>query len=98
MDKMKAMRAEVQKACEGTRGTERSDCMQKQMCAHSVNPKACEERVARLKDAHAQARQACDGKKGDEARECMRKEMCAQAKDPGKFEVSDAATMLKQLG
>jgi hypothetical protein len=84
VDRMKALRAEVEKACEGTRGAERSGCMQKQMCAHSANPAACAERIGRLNDAHARARQACEGKKGDEARACMRTEMCAQSKDPAK--------------
>jgi Spy/CpxP family protein refolding chaperone len=73
--------------------------MQKQMCAQSANPAACEERVGRLKDAHTKARQACEGKKADEARECMRREMCAQSKDPAKCEaeVSQRAARRAEL-
>src|SRR5689334_20613787 len=80
-DKMKAAHEQAQKACEGTRGAARSECMSKQMCAQASDPKACEERIGRLKDVHDKARQACEGRKGAEARECMQKEMCAQSKD-----------------
>jgi len=55
-------------------------------CSQARDPKACEERLARLKAARDQARQACEGKSGDAARECMQKELCAQSKDPAKCE------------
>jgi len=55
-------------------------------CSKAKDPKACEERLAKLKAAHEQARKACEGKKGEEGRNCMRHEMCSQAKDPGKCE------------
>jgi len=55
-------------------------------CSKAKDPKACEERLAKVKGAHEKARKACDAKKGDEHRECMRKEMCAQSKDPSKCE------------
>ena len=50
------------------------------------DPKACEERLSKMKDAHDKARQACDGKRGEEARDCMQHEMCAQSKDAAKCE------------
>lgn len=55
-------------------------------CSKAKDPKACEERVAKAKEAHAKARQACEAKPADERRDCMRREMCAQTKDPGKCE------------
>ena len=51
-------------------------------CSKAKDPKACEERVAKLKAAQAQAEKACEGKQGAERRECMVKAMCAQGKDP----------------
>ena len=53
-------------------------------CSKAPDPKACEERRAKLNDAHGKARQACDGKQGPERRDCMTAQMCAQAKDPAK--------------
>jgi Spy/CpxP family protein refolding chaperone len=55
-------------------------------CSKAKDPKACEERRAKMKSAHEKARTACDGKKGGERRDCMRSQMCAQAKDPAKCE------------
>jgi Spy/CpxP family protein refolding chaperone len=62
-------------------------------CSKAKDPKACEERLAKLKAARDKARQACEGRKGDEHRDCMRREMCAQSKDPAKCEaqVKEAA-------
>src|SRR2546426_1382458 len=51
-------------------------------CSKAKDPKACEERVAKMKATHAQAEKACEGKQGAERRECMVKSMCAQQKDP----------------
>ena len=55
-------------------------------CSKAKDPKACEERVAKMKAARDKARQACQGKEGAEARDCMRREMCAQSADPAKCE------------
>jgi hypothetical protein len=68
-------------------------------CSKAKDPKACEERVAKLKAAHAKAQKACEGKQGDERRECMRREACAQAKDPAQCEarLKDAAAKRQKL-
>lgn len=55
-------------------------------CSKAKDPKACEERVAKMKAAHEKARRACEGKSGAEGRDCMRREMCAQSADPAKCE------------
>ena len=51
-------------------------------CSQAKDPKACEERRAKMRAMHDKAAKACEGKQGGERRECMRKEMCAQSKDP----------------
>lgn len=51
-------------------------------CSKAQDPKACEERMAKMKAAHEKARKACEAQKGEVHRECMQREMCAQAKDP----------------
>ena len=51
-------------------------------CSQAKDPKACEERLAKIKEARDKAAKACEGKQDGERRECMRREMCAQAKDP----------------
>ena len=56
-------------------------------CSQAKDPKACEERMAKMKAAHSKAEKACaSAKEGDERHACMRKEMCAQAKDPAACE------------
>ena len=55
-------------------------------CSKAKDPKACEERVAKMRAAHAKARQACEGKAAGERRDCMRRELCAQSKDPAQCE------------
>ena len=57
-EKMRAAYTQAEKACEGKQGTERRDCMMKEMCAQSKDAKACEERMSKMKDAHDKARQA----------------------------------------
>ena len=57
-------------------------------CSQAKDPKACEERVAKMKAAHEKAKAACEGKQGDERRACMRTQMCAQSKDPAKCEAN----------
>ena len=51
-------------------------------CSQAKDPKACEERRAKMKAMHEKASKACEGKQAGERRECMRHEICAQAKDP----------------
>ena len=55
-------------------------------CSKARDPKACEERVAKMKATHSQAEKACEGKQGVERRECMVKQMCAESKDAAKCE------------
>lgn len=57
-------------------------------CSKAKDPKGCEERVARMREARDKARKACEGKAGEERRECMEKSFCAEAKDPTKCEAS----------
>jgi hypothetical protein len=51
-------------------------------CSQAKDPKACEERRAKMRAAHDKAAKACEGKQGHERRDCMRHEMCAQSQDP----------------
>ena len=51
-------------------------------CSKAPDPKACEERRQKGRDAYAKANQACEGKQGDERRSCLRTNLCAQAPDP----------------
>jgi len=57
-------------------------------CSQAKDPRACEERMAKMKAAHEKAKAACEGKQGDARRDCMRHEMCAQSKDPAKCEAN----------
>jgi hypothetical protein len=80
------LREKVAKACEGKQGDERRACVRKEICAQSKDPKACEQRAAKGREAHAKARKACEGKPDGERRDCMRKALCASSKDPAKCE------------
>ena len=51
-------------------------------CSQAKDPKACEERRAKIKETRDKAAKACEGKQSGERRDCMRRELCAQAKDP----------------
>lgn len=51
-------------------------------CSKAADPKACEERRQKGREAFNKARQACEGKQGDERRACLRSKLCAQAPDP----------------
>ena len=51
-------------------------------CSQAADPKACEERRAKIRHAYEQAEAACTGKEGADHRACMGEQMCAQAKDP----------------
>lgn len=51
-------------------------------CSKASDPKACEERHAKIRDAVTKAEESCKGKEGADRRACMRDQMCAQSKDP----------------
>ena len=51
-------------------------------CSQAKDPKACEERRAKVKAAHERATKACEGKQGGAHKDCMRVQMCSEAKDP----------------
>ena len=57
-------------------------------CSQAKDPKACEERRAKVREMHAKALKACEAAKGKEAehRACMQREFCAQTADPAKCE------------
>ena len=57
-------------------------------CSKTKDPKGCEERMAKMREARDKARKACEGKTGGERRDCMEKSFCAEAKDPAKCEAS----------
>ncbi len=60
-------------------------------CSKAADPKACEERRAKVKEAVSKARAACEGRQGEERRDCMRQQACAQAKDPAKCQANAKA-------
>jgi Spy/CpxP family protein refolding chaperone len=74
--------AQAPKAEEGKAQTRRFDC------SKAKDPKACEERVAKLRERRDKARKACEGKTGTERRECMEKAFCAGEQDPAKCEAN----------
>ena len=65
-------------------------------CSQARNPKACEERAAKMKDTARTARTACEGKKGAEHDECMVQQMCAQAKDSARCEAEGRARLARR--
>lgn len=65
-------------------------------CSQAKDPKACEERVAKGKEAYAKAQKACEGKPEAERRDCMRHERCAQAKDPAQCEARAKQAMAQR--
>lgn len=77
-----APKAEGGKAGEGKAQMRRFDC------SKAKDPKGCEERVAKMREARDKARKACEGKAGDERRDCMEKSFCAESKDPAKCEAN----------
>ena len=99
-EKMESMREQAQKACEGKRGAEHGECMEHEMCAQTKDPKACEERMSKMKEnfksAREQAMKACEGKPGAEREQCMVHEMCAQSKDPAKCEAQGKERMARR--
>ena len=64
-------------------------------CSKAADPKACEERRAKLRSDMQAAHKACEGKQGTERRDCMSKAMCAKSADPAKCEAR-AADRAKQ--
>ena len=90
------LREQVRKACEGKEGAERRSCMQREVCAQSKDPKACEQRFAKGRAAHGKARKACEGKAGADHTACVRHERCAQAKDPAACEAHAKERMAKR--
>jgi hypothetical protein len=74
----KAATEKARKACEGKQGTERGDCMRRELCAQAKDPAACEARakanVERREAARAKIREACKGKQGEELRACVREQ------------------------
>jgi hypothetical protein len=65
-------------------------------CSQAKDPKACEERVAKMKATRTQAEKACEGQQGAARRECMLKNVCAQQKDPAKCEAFDKERMARR--
>ncbi len=53
-------------------------------CSKAKDPKACEERRAKAREAYKKAHAACE--KAPDKRACMAKERCAQSADPAKCE------------
>ena len=76
--KGKAAVEKARKACEGKQGTERGDCMRRELCAQAKDPAACEAKakanVERREAARAKIREACKGKQGEELRACVREQ------------------------
>lgn len=60
-------------------------------CSRAKDPKACEARLAKAREARARARTACEKAAPGERRDCMRREMCAQSADPAKCEAQAKA-------
>ena len=80
-EKMKAAAKKARQACEGRQGQEHRDCMRKEMCAQSKDPKRCEEHFKERSAAFNKAYDACKGKNtGDEFRACMRDQRIREKK------------------
>jgi hypothetical protein len=56
-------------------------------CSQASDPKACEERRAKLRDAYKKAEEACKDKQGPDRRACMTDNICGQTKDPADCKV-----------
>jgi hypothetical protein len=99
-DKMKSMREQAEKACQGKQGAEHGECMAHEMCAQTKDPKACEERMSKMKEnyksAREQAMKACEGRQGAEREQCLVHEGCAQSKDPAKCEAMGKERMARR--
>lgn len=53
-------------------------------CSKASDPKACEARQAKLREAYKKAEESCKGREAAQRRACMGEQMCAQAPDPAK--------------
>jgi len=58
-------REKALKACEGTQGTERRDCMVKQACAEAKDPAQCEARIKERAEKRRQYRERSPEQKSD---------------------------------
>ena len=65
-------------------------------CAQAQDPKACEERRQKFRDAAKKAQEACAAKPQGERRDCMRAEMCKQSADPAQCEARAKARAEKR--
>jgi hypothetical protein len=81
----------AQGAPDKDKAKDKPGAMRMRDCSKAPDPKACEERMAKMKAAHEKARAACEGKARAEHAACMREQMCAQAKDPAKCEAEAKA-------
>jgi Spy/CpxP family protein refolding chaperone len=64
-EKVRAAREKALKACEGTQGTERRDCMVKQACAEAKDPAQCEARIKERAEKRRQYRERSPEQKSD---------------------------------
>lgn len=64
-------------------GNERGkpEAMKGRDCSQATDPKACEERRSKMREAHKKAEESCAGKEGEDRSSCMREQICAQDKD-----------------
>jgi hypothetical protein len=91
--KDKDARVRAAKTCEPTRPkgpTAYRDCVQRERCKATKDPKDCLERYAKANVAHDKAAGACAGEKSKgEApyQACMRKELCASHPSPMRCEM-----------
>jgi hypothetical protein len=53
-------------------------------CSKAQDPKACEEKRAKAREAFKKARAACEAKAADERRACVRAEMRKQRTEPNR--------------
>lgn len=61
---------------------DRPHAMRGRDCSKASDPKACEERQSKMREAFKNAEASCKSKEGPERRMCMRDQMCAQTRDP----------------
>jgi Spy/CpxP family protein refolding chaperone len=64
-EKVRAARDKALKACEGTQGTQRRDCMVKQACAEAKDPAQCEARIKERAEKRRQHRERSPEQKSD---------------------------------
>jgi len=69
---------------------------QKYDCSKAADPKACEERRQKFRDAAKKAQEACAARPQGERRDCVRAEMCKQSADPAQCEARAKARAEKR--